>query len=56
VWKGGRPETLTVNYTWLGRGQSGSFSKVYLLEASAPRQVIMTLESKCEVQNPIRDY
>jgi hypothetical protein len=48
--EGGRAETLTLNNKWSGRGQSGSFSKVYLLEPSAPPQVIMTLESKREVR------
>jgi len=42
--------TLTVNNTQSGRGQSGSFSNLYLLKPSAPPQVSKTLESKCEVR------
>ena len=42
--------TLTFNYTRSGRGQSDSFSDLYIDRPSAPPQVIMTLESKCEVR------
>jgi hypothetical protein len=34
----------------VGKGQSASFSNLQLLEPSAPPQIIMTLESKCEVR------
>jgi len=43
---------LLFNYTLSGRGQSGDFSNLYLDKHSAPPQVSMTLESKCEVKIP----
>jgi len=41
----GRRITLTVNYTWSGRGQSGSFSNNYLLKPSASPPVHLHVES-----------
>ena len=40
----GRAETLTLNHTRSGRGQSGPFSKLYILKPSAPPPVHLHMD------------